>query len=307
MKKAQKYLILSLFLIFMLACSLSNIVKEIGGQDQAEVGEQGSDQNSEVQPPSDDQSTIPGDTDKAPFNVNIPTEVNLIDSVLNISQYVTLNDQTIDGYKSFFVLENTSTDSADMISEFKYKITWYDENGQEVDVWENTYNSCRILPQEKVLFYLYPERSKTADHQIASTVFEVFEVITVKDFADAEWLAKLASLPITHPIVSVNPGDFTFDYYTLLFDPIPRVTAPVQVQSTLSREADVEVVGLYLNADGDLIGVGKSDPFILAAEGSASAEVVSYDLSEEPAQADYFIQIVNSSDILEVVFPGLFN
>lgn len=314
MQRTQKLLILSTLLFFLLGCSLTNLVKEKIAGETAAIAEGVSNSDPEAQPSSPEaqpssggQAAEPSDGEKAPFNVYIPTEVKLVDSVLNISQYVTLNDQAAGSYKSYFVLENTSSDSADQISEFTYKITWYDESGQEVDVWENTYNSTDILPQEKVLFYLYPDRSKTEGRQIASTVFEVLDVTTVQSFADAEWLAKLASLPITHPIVSTNPGEFTFDYFVLLFDPIPRVTASVQIQSALSVESGVEVVGLFLNANGDLIGIGKSDPVVLAAGGSATAEVVGYDMSEEPSQVEYFVEIVSPYETFMVAYPGMFN
>ena len=184
-------------------CGIIDSIKNILGFDTQATEESTSNQETEnplaSEDPSDqssNQSSIP----KAPFDVFIPTDLEMIDGVLDISQRITLYDSGANMYQSYLVLENTSSNPTDIISEFTYKISWYDQDNQMIDEWANTFNFM-ILPQERILLYLWPEESKVGDRTIASTSFEVSEIKTTNMFADPEWLTELVSLPITHPIV----------------------------------------------------------------------------------------------------------
>ncbi|MBA4383466.1 MAG: hypothetical protein C0410_01900 [Anaerolinea sp.] len=310
MKRSQKLILLCMMMIILMACNcgvLDNI-KNIIGLDSQSNQESPSDQEAENPFSSEDstnQSSDQSNLPKDPFDIYIPTELNIVDGVLDVSQRVTLYDSAANMYQSYLVLENSSSDPIDMIFEFTYKITWYDQDKQIVDEWANTFNS-KILPQERILFYLWPEESKVADRTIVSTVFEVSEIKTAKIIADSEWLTKLAGLPITHPIVSINPSDFTFGYEEFVMSLIPVARTNVEIQSNLTAQAKVQVIGLYQNANGELIGIGRSEPVSLDPGVSATSEVYGANITEQPAQADYFVEIVSPSDTFEVAYPDMF-
>lgn len=85
---------------------------------------------------------------------------------------------------------------------------------------------------------------------------------------------------------------------------IPVARTTVENQSNLTTQAKVQVVGLYQKANGELIGIGRSKQILLDPGGSASSEFYSADITEEPAQAEYVVQIVSTSDPFEVACPG---
>jgi len=305
MKRAQKLMILGVLIVFLMACSISKTPTNAVSPDTSSSGDNTSNQGTEGQPSSGDQSSGQP-TDAFPFSVSIPTTVNIVNGILSVPKIITFYNPATKIYKTYLVLEDTSTDKVDIISEFNYKITWYDENKQAVDQWENTYN-FKLLPQEKVLFELWPNKSKVADQKIASAVFEVSKVTSFKSFVDEGLLAKLGGYPITNPIIPVIPSDFTFEYVPLVLGgTIPRVTTPVRVQSTLTVQVQAEVEGIYLNSNGDMIGVGHSGPFMVDPKGSGSADVIGYDLTEKPAQGEYFVKILSPQRYPGSRLSGLF-
>lgn len=304
MKRSQKLILICMLLIFLMACNcgvLDNIKNTLGLETQSNQEAESPSSSEDNSNQNSDQNNLP----KLPFDVYIPTDIQIVDGVLDISQRITLYDSGANMYQSYLILENTSSDPTDMIFEFTYKITWYDQDKQIVDEWANTFN-FKILPQEKILFYLWPEESKVADRTIVSTVFEVSEIKTAKMTADSAWLAKLAGLPITHPIVSINPSDFTFGYEEFALSLIPVARTPVEIQSNLTTQAKVQVIGLYQNANGELIGIGRSVPVLLDPGGFLTSEVYGANITEEPAQAEYFVEIVSPSDTFEVAYPDMF-
>jgi hypothetical protein len=306
MKKAKKLMILGVLIVFLMACSISTTPKKAASPDTSSSGDMASNQATEGQPSSGDQSSGQP-SDALPFSVSIPTDVKIVNGILTVPKIITFFNPTTKIYKTYLVLEDTSTDKLDLISEFNYKITWYDENKQAVDQWENTYN-IKLIPQEKVLFELWPNKSKVADQKIVSAVFEVSQVTSIKSFWEQGALDKLGGLPpISHPIISVIPDNFTFDYAPLILgSTIPRVTTPVKVQSTLTVQVQAEVIGIYLNSKGEIIGVGMSDPIMVDPKGSGNADVIGYDMTEKPEQAEYFVKITSPGDILEAAYPDYY-
>jgi len=213
MKSSQKLILLCLLMIILMVCNCSVIdnIKNILGLETQSNQESTSNQETENPFSSEDNSNQTSDQSnlpKDPFDVYIPTDLQMVDGILSISQRFTLCDSVAYMYQSYLVLENTRSVPTDIITEFTNKITWYDQDNQIVEERANFYN-FKILPQEKIFFYLWPETDKVIDHTFVSTLFVVSEITTTKIPSDPEWLAKQAGLPITHPIVSVTPGDFT--------------------------------------------------------------------------------------------------
>jgi len=314
MNKYKKLIAIGMLMMFLMACNLLNLVNNASDTNTQTIEQASGDQESEnlpVSPESSNLTTDGGDETKDPFMILIPTDVKSddgsLDDTLDVSQRITLYDSTLDKYKTYFVFNNTASDSADTISEFTFKITWFDKDNQIVAKQEGIFRDTVILPQEKVLFYAFPQGGEMTDQKIVSVLCEISGLKTYKMTVDAELSTKISGLPITHPIVSVTPGDLTFEYYTYIISKIPRAIASVTVQSSLTVETGVEVVGLYQNAEGILIGVGKSEPFIMDPGGTASADVIGYDISEQPVKAEYFTQIVTPFDTFDVAFPDLYN
>lgn len=297
MNKFKKAMILAILAVFLLACNLP-FLKNNSSASESSTQEE----NNTTSSGHDSQTSGKNQNPAFSYNLFVPTRAKISDDALNIPWAFTNCVSEDEDCETYVVLDNTSTDSVDIVSEFNYTMTWYDENNKVLDQWERTFNDT-LIPQEKFLFKLWPDNDKIAGHPVASAVFEITQVTHFKSFWDPDALAKLAQSKVDYPLFIVTAGDFKMD--TLMGD-MPVVTTHVSVQNNLSKQVGVIVVGLYLNEKGELIGVGQSDGVAVDAGASGDLDVAAYNLTEQPARGEYFAGFASTSNILEDVYPDYF-
>lgn len=307
MKKTQRALFISVLVIFLMACNcnLINQVKEMTGLGEGSADDSGGSifgpffQTTDQ--PSDKPVTVYEEIDYKTF---VPTEVIVPDGVLRITKYITTYDATTVMCRTFLLLENIGTDPLDAINSFSFTMTWYDDQNQVVDQWNNT-NGPIVFAQEKNLWEPWVSRNLLTGRNVVRAVFEVKDIITLNSFfTEGQVRERVASTPLNHPFFSLSAEALRLEYHPI-YNVIPQTT--VSVQSALANPVGVQVVAFYFNEKGEVIGMGKSGPADLDAGASASLDVLGYGLTEAAARAEYYPYLVGSTDLLEMVYPDIYN
>jgi hypothetical protein len=314
MKKSEKALLISVLVIFLMACNcnLLNLFKEKTGLESNSSEEQGGSSISVPDQATGKPSTqstkkpsgqVSSDSD-ASFLPVVPTEVIVPDGILKITKAFTAYDEEIVSCKSYILIENTSTDPLDAVKEFSYVMTWYDDQGQIVDQWDHTWGP-NVFPQEANIFTAWVDKDKLEGHKIVKAVFEIKDITTVNTFyTEGSVREKVANTPIKHPFFPFTATDFKMEN-DFLFGKIASNT--VTVQSSLANKVGVQIVAFYFNDQNQVIGVGINGEAEVDPGASVPIEVNSYFFTETPTKAEYTPILIGPSDLLEVVYPGLYN
>jgi hypothetical protein len=202
------------------------------------------------------------------------------------------------------LIENTSTDPLDAVKEFSYVISWYDDQGQILDQWDHTWGP-NVLPQEANLFTAWVDKDKLEGHKVVKAVFEIKDITTVNSFyTEGTVREKIANTTIKHPFFSYTATNFKMED-DFFFGKIASNT--VTVQSSLATKVGVQIIAFYFNDQNQVIGVGINGQAEIDPGASVPIEVKSYFFSETPVSAEYTPILIGSSDLLELVYPGLYN
>ncbi|MHC1781261.1 MAG: hypothetical protein AB9891_00635 [Anaerolineaceae bacterium] len=237
------------------------------------------------------------------FNVSIRTEVispnNLVSLTKNFSSY----DPNTGLNYIYMVVENTSTDPLDIIAEYSGKVTWFDENNQVIDEQEIFGFSTNIFPQEKQLYQLNIGKRELGDRKINLIRIELTKIITVKSYEDSGLKDRINAQKWVHPIATINADTFRVEPY--LFSYLIGISK-VTVQNNINSQFKPSVIGLYYDANNQLVGVGKSGPFVLPALGSAEVELVTNNLTSVPARMEYYVEMPSSigvTEMMDILYP----
>ncbi len=134
MQHYKKALLITMLLAISLACGLPSAISEaVGGQDSTPIAGQSEPEAADTAALSQSETT---DTPNLDYIVRIPTEVISPDNFLNLTKSYSYIDPNTGLNFTYVVLENNSTDPLDIITDYTGKITWFDENNQVIDEWE---------------------------------------------------------------------------------------------------------------------------------------------------------------------------
>ena len=152
-------------------------------------------------------------------------------------------------------------------------------------------------------FNLILNQSKVNGRKISLVRFELTKVETVKSSGYDDIKDKISKQNWSHPFVTTTPGAFRIEPWLMdLSMGISKVT----VQNTINSNIKITVVGLYFNEKNELIGVGASDSFELAALGSTDVDVAVTNLSSVPVRIEYYAEM-NSSlgvrEMMDILYP----
>jgi hypothetical protein len=287
----KKALLIIMLLTISLACSVSK-------------SEPKDSQDSQDSTPVDAQSqSQAADIPSMDYNVVIQTEAISPENFLSLAKNYSYIDTTTGLSRTFVILENNSTDPLDIIENYTGKMTWFDENNQVIDEIDVVGFGTNIFPQEKQRFQSYPDPNKVNGRKISLVRFELAEVVTVKSYANNEFKDRISKQNWSHPFVSTTEKAFRLEpYLTTYVMGFSKVTA----QNNTNANIKITVVGLYYNEKNELVGVGASEKFDLAALGSAEVDVATGSLSSEPVRIEYFAEMdsyVGVTEMMDILYP----
>ena len=287
MLRYKKALLLIMLLMISLACSVSRS-KANDNQDSAPVDAQSQSQAA--------------DTPKLDYNVGIRTEAISPNSFLSLVKNYSYTDTNTGLSRTYVILENNSTDPLDIITLFTGKMTWFDEDNQVIDEIDIRVAN-NIFPQEKQKFESYPEPTKVNGRKISLVRFELTNVETAKSYNNAEFKDRINKQNWSHPFVSITPGAFRIEPWLMdLSMGISKVT----VKNNYNSKFNIKVVGLYFNENNELIGVGASEIFELAALATADVDVAVTSLSSVPARIEYYAEMdyyLGVTEMMDILYP----
>lgn len=307
MKKTQKVLVISVLVVFLMACNcnLLNMIKEkVGLGDGATAVEGGSPFSAPTQETEKPSNQSGSSDEEYTFVKFIPTEVIIPDGVLQVTKFITTYDEANNLCETTLLIENTSTDPLDVVKEFSYIITWYDDQGQMVDQWDHD-SGPNVFPQEATLFEPWVHEDKLTGHKVVRAVFEITEISTVKSkFPDGSVKEHIANTPLNHPFFPYTANEMIVENDYLLGT---YASTTITVQSSMENKLGAQVIAVYYDDQDQVIGIGKSPQFEINPGESITGEVEGYALTELPVRAEYYPIVVGQTDLIEVVYPGLYN
>jgi hypothetical protein len=307
MSRFAKVFLIAAFALTTLGCSfLQSIVDKAYSQgdssdlpqSQAQANPDDSQSATQSQEPAQD--SIP-ETQEEIFDSNIPTEVILPNNQVSVPKKMTIYSPLLDSYRTYLFLENNSTDPEDVIVEISYTMTWYDDQNQIVDQWI-TNSDSRIFPHEYSLIEPWVEKAKAKDHKITNARFELNDVKTIKTgWTDEDLKAKIRSQKVTHPFMTINPEPYRVEDPSFM-ESMVHAESRAAVQSSMNTKVGVMVVAFYLNANKEMVGVGKGSVEI-APLGSVNVDIIGIHLTEAPASAEYYAIIVGPKELERAIYP----
>lgn len=290
MLRYKKALLIIMILTISLACSVTDSgIKAVGNQVSTQMDAQSQSQAISTPTPT--------------FNVGIRTEVispnNLVSLTKNLSSY-----DTSTGINHIFVIvENTSTDPLDIIAEYSGKLTWFDEKNQVIEEREIFGFSTNIFPQEKQLYQALIGKRELGDRKISLIRFELTKITTVKSYQDGGLKDKISAQKWAHPFVTVKSDTFKVEPYLMTY---AMGVSKVTVQNNMNSKIRPSVVGLYFNENNELVGIGKSGPFVLPALGSAEVDLVTTNLTSIPVKREYYVEMPSTMSVpemMDILYP----
>jgi hypothetical protein len=302
MPRIAKAFWIIILLTISLACSLPITIKSAASNPantQAAPPAQG------AQPPAQAKATQPSSQSNPTTaliysTVNVRTEVSTPGNPLSITKYYAYYDAETIAARVMVIVENTSTDALDIITEYTGKVSWFDDKNQVIDTLPVNMIFTNIFPQEKQLFESFLQKSKITDRKISLVRVEVAKVATVRSFGDSAFKDKISKQKWGHPFATPKQVSFEVKPF-MMGSSTPMGTSKVTVQNNMNSKFNPRVVGLYYNAKNELVGVGKSAAFELPALGSANADVMALYLSAEPVKVDYFVEMPATKDITDMM------
>ena len=300
MKSLTKIVILFLVSFFVLGCNLPAIVEGSGNESQTQSGEDNEVQ-SDMDPPDQSGSDDLGDID---FATSVPTEVIVPDGVLIVANVLTRLDMEIDSCRTFVILRNTSSNPLEIVKEFSYTMTWYDDQDQVVDQWDNS-NGPMVFPQEVNYWEMWVDEDAVASHNIVRAVFEIKDIITADSiYKEGQVRERILSQALSHPFFTIEPGELILDKSNFLLG--LTASSTVNFSSSLENLTPVQILALYYNDAGDWVGIGRSNSFEYNPGDSLSMDVSGMIFTDLPVNVEYY-GIVVGSDLVEVIYPGIYN
>jgi hypothetical protein len=290
MLRYKKVLLIIMILTISLACSVTDSgIKAVGNQVSTQIDAQSQSQAIATPTPT--------------FNVGIRTEVispnNLVSLTKNLSSY----DTTTGLNHIFVIVENTSTDPLDIISEYSGKLTWFDEKNQVIEEREIFGFSTNIFPQEKQLYQAHIGKRELGDRKISLIRLELTKIVSGKSFQDSGLKDKISAQKWIHPFVTVKSDTFKVEPYLMNY---AMGVSKVTVQNNMNSQIKPSVVGLYYDANDQLVGVGKSGPFELPALGSTDVDLVTNNLTSVPVKREYYVEMPSTMSVpemMDILYP----
>jgi hypothetical protein len=304
MKKLQKVSFLIIVLIFVMACNLpapthdQTSTEAVSTDGQTGMPTENPDQATEQPTVSDPRGGF--------FGISIPTEGIVPAGFVKISNALTVYDPDSNHCWTYILLKNTSIEPLDIVKDFSYTMTWYDDQNQMVDQWEST-NGPAVFPQETNLWEMWAESEKLKDHKIARAVFEVKDIASVNSFYSVGPIRdRVTTQPLPHPFFTIDAGELTIDKEDLVYGTVANSSATIK--SALPTVTNVQVLAIYFNDKEEWIGTAKSDPVELYSGASATVDLSGFNLTALPVRAEYYPLVVSpGGDLLEVFYPGIYN
>jgi hypothetical protein len=290
MLRYKKALLIIVIISISLGCSvIDSSIKAVGDEVSNQIEAQTEPQTISTPTPT--------------FNVGIRTEVispnNLVSLTKNLSSY----DTTTGLNHIYVIVENTSTDPLDIIAEYSGKLTWFDEKNQVIDEQEIFGFSTNIFPQEKQLYQAHIGKRELGDRKISLIRLELTKIVSEKSFQDSGLKDRIGAQKWVHPFATIKADTFRVEPY--LFSYLIGISK-VTVQNNINSQIKPSVIGLYYDANNQLVGVGKSGPFVLPALGSADVDLVTNNLTSVPVRMEYYVEMPSSlsvGEMMDILYP----
>jgi len=262
MKEVNKLLLLAFIFLLFLSCNIPS------------TGSTTSDNAPMAEPTANPDTPI--------YYGRVPTESTSLDYLVAVKAATM---KGMGGPRTDILLENQSADLVNVADGFNYTLIYLDEKDNTVT--EQTLDEVSsIFPGEKQLVYFALNiPAENRERKITRARFVINKIVPAN--INLDYYDRVRSLSLPRPIVAVTGQPYQIEINDQGFFKSYNAKTSVTLQNNLGAQIEVEAVALFLDANGEIVGEGRTGGVTLAANGQATAEITAFDLCGEVARVEY--------------------
>jgi hypothetical protein len=230
---------------------------------------------------------------------------NIHTDVTSSGDLAVLHSATIENLRgdvTYALLENKNSDAAAWVDRFQYHLSWLDDQNKVVVESSGEYRGL-ILPGEKMLVNLsMSPAGVNKDRKVSRARLEISGVGMAQ--IDEVYKNKIRSLKLSHPLIGVDSDPYTLEEKDFFDNKYIVAAVRLTVRSNLGTKINADVVGLFLNGGGEVVGVGISSGLALPSHGSVITMLTSSAISDPVSAVEYNASVYSRSPWTEV-YNGL--